>query len=235
MKRAVTAITVSTVLVLLAIFTLTPVVQALFIDPFAPNRPRVDCGKVENIICRECCYGGIGCPGAEPGSRIFCCRDPDDCDVIDPPQDAQSFPNIRLDMVAGGSRLVFKRKERFDRSSGQRYFEITLQQIFRPLGRRSAYTLTAELAGADAAVGSLLYAVGFLTGGPNALAALQTYGYDISLVNPRAAQTTCPAAFSETCALLANQLTQSIIASLAIGTDERTPFLQGLQALNPTP
>jgi hypothetical protein len=67
------------------------------------------------------------------------------------------------------------------------------------------------------------------------LAALQANGYDIFLVNLRAAQTTCPAAFSETCALLANQLTQGITASLAFGTDERAPFLQGLQVSNPTP
>lgn len=235
MKRAVTTIT-STVLVLLAVFAFTTVVQALFRDPFAPDKDVVDCGKVESIICRECCHGGFGCPGAEPGSRIACCRDPLLCIVKNPPQDAtQPFGNIRLDLVAGGSRLVFKRKARFDRSSGQRYFEITLQQRFRILGRRSEFAVTAELAGTDAAVGSLLYVVTFLERGQNALGAIQASGYDVSFRNARAAQTTCPAAFSETCALLANQLTQGLTASLAFGTGERDLFIRGLQALNPTP
>jgi hypothetical protein len=230
-----TVSSVSPVLVLLVLFTAIPVVQALD-DPFAPSRMKVDCNKVENIVCRECCLGGIECPGAEE-LRTFCCRDPDRCTVIPNENDDPSmvsFPDIRLDLVVGGARLVFERKERVVRTTGAHHYEITVQQMLRPLGRGSRFEFRATLAGADAAVGSLLYAVDFLDRGLNALGRLQANGLDVALVGTPPAQT-CPAAFRETCALLGRQLSDGINASLAVGTaGEREPFLQGLLALGHT-
>jgi hypothetical protein len=235
MSRIATAASFSTALILL-VSALCPVVDALD-NPFVPKRPTVDCDKKENAMCRECCAGGFECPESDPDDfKIFCCRNPDNCDVINAPPDAEQLvANIDLNLVTSGAQLVFKRKERLDRESGQRHFEITFQQRFRALGRQARFTVAAKLAGADAAVGSLLYAVAFLDRGLNALGALQALGYDVSLVGAPPALT-CPAAFQEICTKLADQLSQGIGASLAVGTSgERKPFLQGLQALDDCP
>lgn len=168
---------------------------------------------------------------------MFCCRDPLNCRVKNPPprEFGQVSPDILLDLSAGGSRLVFERTERVEGNSGRRHFEVTLQQIFFPLLPRSGFTVKVRLTGEGAAVGSLLYAVAFLGLGPDGLAALQEMenGYpDLSLMDAPPTET-CQARFDDTiCTTLANQLSQGINASLAIGTSgERGPFLQGLQAL----
>jgi hypothetical protein len=233
MRRVRTARTVSIALVLLAALSLVPVVQALD-NPFIPKRPTVDCDKKENVICRECCAGGFDCPDADPEEpKVFCCRNPDNCDVVNAPPDAdQLVANIDLNLVTSAARLVFKRTERFDRASGQRHFEITVQQSFRTLGRQARFTVAAKLGGADAAVGSLLYAVAFLERGVDALGTLRAMGYDVSLVGEPPALI-CPAAFQDLCLKLADQLSQGIDASLAVGTaSERQPFLRGIQALH---
>jgi hypothetical protein len=181
-------------------------------------------------MCRECCPGGFSCPGGDQDLRIICC--PSDCDIIPHPDDPDMlFADVELTLSAGGSLMTFERKERVDRSTGQRHYEITFEQRFRTLGRRARLTVQAVLAGPDAGVGSLLYTVAYLTLGPGALDALRADGYDVSLVGaPPALQ--CPSAFSGTCAALANQLSEGIAASLTFGSDgERAPFLAGLLRL----
>ena len=235
MHRASAANGVSPVLVLLSVLTVSPGVQALQ-DPFAPTRTLVDCRKVESIVCRECCVGGIECPGAE-GLRLFCCPDPDRCVVVPNENDDPSmvsFPDVRLDLLAGGARLVVERKVRVLRTTGARQYEITVRQVLRALGRGSRVEYRATLSGADAAVGSLLYAVDFLERGPDTLDRLRATGLDVSLVGAPPART-CPAAARAACALLARQLADGLTASLAVGTaGEREPFLQGLLTLGYT-
>src|SRR5689334_6718115 len=110
MNRSVIAtISLIPVLVLLGVLVLTPDADALREGPEPPAPDIVDCGSVNYLICRECCDGGESCPGAEE-PRVFCCRDPLNCRVKNPPprEFGQVSPDILLDLSAGGSRLVFE-------------------------------------------------------------------------------------------------------------------------------
>ena len=234
MNRSVsaTALLLNAVALVLAVLVVTPGADAVDTGQHPPQKEVLDCSLLVNLVCRECCDGGLECPGAEE-PRLFCCQTA--CEIKNRPPQAQtqSFPDILLDVSAGGARLMFERAGRVDGNGGQRHVEITLQQIFLPLLPRSGFTVKAGLTGEGAAVGSLLYAVAFLGMGEDALGALQVIGYnDVSLVGAPPTET-CQSRFDDTtCAALANQLGQGISASLAIGTaGERGPFLQGLQAL----
>jgi hypothetical protein len=240
MNRSVIATTsLIGVVVLAGVVTFTRDVNALQERPFPPLRPVIDCREVDNLACRECCTDGdLSCPGRDQDLLLYCCQN--DCDIIPGPElvSGNSFPNILLDLSAGGAQLMFERTQRVEGNSGRNHFEITLQQILFPVRPRSGYTLKAQLTGEGAAVASLLYAVAFLGLGEDALAALQANGYPEVSLTGRPPTETCQARFPgpqfpETiCAVLANQLAQGISASLAIGTSgEHEPFLQGLQAL----
>ena len=150
------------------------------------------------------------------------------------PQSPQ--PRISCQDSAGGAQLVFDRTQRIEGNSGREFFEIRLQQLFDSTVSRQTVAVKTQLTGADAAVGSMLYAVAFLGTCANALDVLHEHGYDVAIIGG-APSDTCQARFpATTCTALANQLSQSIAASLPIGdAAERDAFLLGVQALGFAP
>jgi len=94
--------------------------------------------------------------------------------------------------------------------------------------------VNAEITGADAGVGSLLYPVAALGMGSDALPAIQAQGFDVSVTGALApCQDQLP---TGACADLARQLSKAIDASLGPGDDpERTQFRPAAGALGFAP
>ena len=196
----------------------------------------VDCGSLEGHLCRQCCSVIEQTPEqyAVCQQRPSCCAgnetNPFCNSVIGVP--IQISP-IRLNALLGGVKLTFKRKGLKDGSVDVKLKEALVSM---PTFRKSTMSVGAQLTGADAALGSLLYPVAFLTLGESALATLQARGYDIAIAKAAAAQTCQDVLPEEVCTALAKQLARSLYALIAVGADgERAAFLDGIEALGHGP
>lgn len=226
MHNSLTARLLSLVFALLVVLSIAPTALALRTGPEKPTTT-IDCGDPGNRdSCFECCGNSCG-EGA-----LFCCRytDPNQCIIVNKPQPTQ------VSVSLGGAQLTFERYWQVNGESGREYFDVTLQAVIRVMFPQetqvNSLNLKTRLTGQDAPVGSLLYPVAFLGIGSDALEALKGLGYDVSFMGDAPTES-CTAMFSsEMCTALANQLSQSIDASLAMGDPAaRDAFRLGVGSL----
>lgn len=222
------------------------------------NETTVDCSdEITASVCSECydsdiCYlcqldeiecinacplGDTGCMLACPGCYEACgdgacCDDPAVCTVTNVPltrPPIQLLP-LSLKAVVGPVTLVFQRKAAT--KNNQPLVAIKLEQTVKFSNGKKPLTVKIALTGGDALVGSLLYPVVFLGNGQNALAVLQSHGYNVSLAGTAPTQT-CQAISPQTeCLLHAVGLARQLDAMLAAAGDPETgAFEAGLQML----
>jgi hypothetical protein len=148
--------------------------------------------------------------------------------------------DIKITSQVDKSSVTFSRKSGGGGSqAGNPYLKITLKEVIvtrdasgLPTGKRGFKPVVVTMTGPDAPVCSLLYPVVALArGGAGAVAALQTQGYNCSVMD-KGSQDCQSVASAQTCTDLANQLSENIDAALALGDGtERGAFQAGLRAL----
>jgi len=230
---------------------------AVLLAPSTARSTTVDCGDfINQLACTECNTEGtddcISClvTDCEPGGctidndcacencggdcdvgSIDCCSDPDDCEILAPPPPGPpEVARLGLTLTVGPDTVVFQRKG--TTKNKQTFVTFKLKTVTVSSVTRKTLTLTGVLTGADAAVGSLLYPVAFLAGGPTTLSVLQGHGYAVSLAGAPPAQTCQSLSSPELCNLLSDRLARLLDAALtASGDVESRAFEAGTQAL----
>jgi hypothetical protein len=187
------------------------------------------CDEVSRLICCEC--------GEPPTTCLQCCDSPD-CTIL--AGVISEEPLIRFKVPVVSSHL--NAQEAFERKAatigGQPVVRVSLKESVVATGAaKRKLSMKVQLTGADAGVGSLLYAVAFLGDGGGALDAVRALGLDVSLVGPAPSQT-CNSVMPgvDFCPVLAKQLSERITASLVVGDRaEHDPFVAGVQTLGFAP
>jgi len=189
----------------------------------AAEKTVLDCGNGKNTHCIECCctpnMSPEECAACSNPNGIYCCPLPS-CDIVfvtTPP-----VSGIKLNAAVGGVKVKFQRK------GEDGLVDLKLKQVLASTVSRRTVSVKAQLTGADASIGSLLYPVAFLGIGVGAQNTLQEMGYDITVANSGSLQT-CQAVLPDaTCRELAIQLAQRIDGSIVGDRAERNAFLQGI-------
>jgi hypothetical protein len=193
-----------------------------------------------NTCTTDTCNPAVGCTHTPIN-----CSDNNACttDLCDPATGCRHIPNLRCVLV---QELTFKLANPvftvvFKRNGGSKggvdFVKVSLQDTV--LGStdgklvRQKVKVSAEITGADAGLGSLLYPVAALGLGNGGLPAVQALGYDVSVVGALApCQDQLPAFL---CTELAQQLSKAIEASLAGDDAAQTQFHDAALALGYPP
>jgi len=198
------------------------------------NSEILNCGDPDNKgICLQCCTGPDDCECTQ-NACLDCCIEPPCPIVNEPPTTALTFPALHLRLTVGKIKLQFERKGKL--VHGQLIVDVKLAETFASTISKQTFTVKAELSGANAGIGGLLYPVAYLGLGASALDALHAQGLDVSFAGDTPTQT-CQALFgSQACTALAQHLAESIDSALGTGdASERAAFLSAVQTLGYPP
>lgn len=187
-------------------------------------RGTINCGDAGTAsICLDCCTDDA-CP-CEQNVCLACCLDDDGCDTVnEPPTTGFTGLSIKFAAVVGAVKLQFQRKDGI--KGVVPTVGIKLKQTFLSGPARRAVTVRAQLTGADASLGGLLFPIAFLDAGPAALDSLRARGLDVSLVGLPPLRTCQDALPASVCTMLARRLSAAIDSALATGDGvERAAFV----------